>query len=40
MNAVAMESANRAYVHQTLNRFKDIATGVAPEITDATASTE
>jgi len=40
MNAVAMESANRAYVQQTLNRLKDIATGVAPEITDATASTE
>jgi trigger factor len=27
MNAVAMESANRAYVQQTLNRLKDIATG-------------
>ncbi len=29
MNAVAMESANRAYVQQTLNRLKDIATGQA-----------
>lgn len=34
MNAVAMESANRAYVQQTLNRLKDIATGKAPEIAD------
>jgi trigger factor len=33
MNAVAMESANRAYVQQTLNRLKDIATGQAPELT-------
>jgi trigger factor len=33
MNAVAMESANRAYVQQTLNRLKDIANGQAPEIT-------
>jgi trigger factor len=32
MNAVAMESANRAYVQQTLNRLKDIATGQAPEL--------
>jgi trigger factor len=32
MNAVAMESANRAYVQQTLNRLKDIATGEAPEL--------
>jgi trigger factor len=32
MNAVAMESANRAYAQQTLNRLKDIATGNAPEI--------
>ena len=32
MNAVAMESANRAYVQQTLNRLKDIATGHAPEL--------
>jgi trigger factor len=32
MNAVAMESANRAYVQQTLNRLKDIATGNAPEL--------
>jgi trigger factor len=30
MNAVAMESANRAYVQQTLNRLKEIATGQAP----------
>jgi len=34
MNAVAMESANRAYVQLTLNRLKDIATGQAPDITD------
>jgi len=32
MNAVAMESANRAYLQQTLNRLKDIATGNAPEL--------
>ncbi len=32
MNAVAMESANRAYVQQTLNRIKDIATGQAAEL--------
>jgi len=32
MNAVAMESANRAYVQLTLNRLKDIATGHAPDI--------
>jgi trigger factor len=32
MNAVAMESANRAYVQQTLNRLKDIATGQAAEL--------
>jgi trigger factor len=32
MNAVAMESANRAYVQQTFNRLKEIATGQAPEI--------
>ena len=32
MNAVAMESANRAYIQQTLNRLKDIATGQAPEL--------
>ena len=32
MNAVAMESANRAYVQQTLNRLKEIANGEAPEI--------
>jgi trigger factor len=32
MNAVAMESANRAYVQQTLNRLRDIAMGQAPEI--------
>jgi FKBP-type peptidyl-prolyl cis-trans isomerase (trigger factor) len=39
MNAVAMESANRAYVQQTLNRLKDIATGEAPElISETTAS--
>jgi len=32
MNAVAMESANRAYIQQLLNRLKDIATGKAPEL--------
>jgi len=32
MNAVAMESANRAYVQQTLNRLKDIAIGQAPDL--------
>jgi trigger factor len=36
MNAVAMESANRAYIQQTLNRLKDIATGQAPELVDGT----
>jgi trigger factor len=30
MNAVAMESANRAYVQLTLNRLREIATGQAP----------
>ena len=40
MNAVAMESANRAYVQQTLNRLKDIATGEAPELIVETASAE
>jgi FKBP-type peptidyl-prolyl cis-trans isomerase (trigger factor) len=32
VNAVAMESANRAYVQQTLNRLKEIATGQAPKL--------
>jgi trigger factor len=32
MDAVAMESANRAYVQQTLNRLKDIAIGQAPDL--------
>ena len=32
MNAVAMESANRAYVQQILNRLKDIATDQAPKV--------
>jgi len=32
MNAVAMESANRAYVQLTLDRLKDIAIGKAPEL--------
>jgi len=40
MNAVAMESANRAYVQQTLERLKDIATGTAPELVDGTASSK
>jgi trigger factor len=35
MNAVAMESANRAYVQLTLNRLKDIAIGQAPELAKA-----
>ena len=35
MNAVAMESANRAYVQQTLNRLKEIATGQVPELSVA-----
>jgi trigger factor len=34
MNAVAMESANRVYVQQTLNRLKDIATGQAPALAE------
>ena len=38
MNAVAMESANRAYVQQTLNRMKDIAAGSAPELASETSS--
>jgi trigger factor len=40
MNAVAMESANRAYVQQTLNRLKDIATGHAPDLPADTSSEE
>ncbi|KAF0108749.1 MAG: trigger factor [Anaerolineaceae bacterium] len=32
MNAVARESASRAYVRQTLERMKAIATGQAPEL--------
>ena len=40
MNAVAMESANRAYVQQTLNRLKNIATGESPELVVETASSE
>jgi trigger factor len=40
MNAVAMESANRAYVQQTLNRLKDIAIGEAPELVAETAASE
>ncbi len=32
MNAVAMESANRAYLQQTLERLKLIATGMGPEL--------
>jgi trigger factor len=40
MNAVAMESANRAYVQQTLNRLKDIATGKAPELIGENVSAE
>jgi len=40
MNAVAMESANRAYVQQTLNRLKDIAAGKAPELISETTASE
>ncbi len=40
MNAVAMESANRAYVQQTLNRLKDIAIGQAPELVEEEKSGE
>lgn len=40
MNAVAMESANRAYVQQTLNRLKDIANGAAPELISENAVSE
>jgi FKBP-type peptidyl-prolyl cis-trans isomerase (trigger factor) len=32
LNAVAMESANRAYLQQTLERIKLIATGEAPDL--------
>jgi len=32
VNAVAMESANRAYVQLTLDRLKEIATGKAPDL--------
>lgn len=39
MNAVAMESANRAYVRQTLDRLKAIAIGEAPDL-DAAAKVE
>ena len=39
LDAVAMESANRAYVQLTLNRLKDIATGQAPEL-GSTSSAE
>jgi trigger factor len=40
MNAVAMESANRAYVQQTLNRLKEIAIGQAPELESLKADSE
>jgi len=40
MNAVAMESANRAYVQLTLDRLKDIATGQAPELAAETLPEE
>lgn len=36
MNAVAMESANRAYLQQTLERLKLIATGMSPEPAEET----
>jgi trigger factor len=34
MNAVAMESANRAYIQQTLNRLKEIANGQALNLSE------
>lgn len=37
MESIAMESASRAMVQQTLERLKLIATGEAPEITDDTS---
>jgi len=40
MNAVAMESANRAYVQQTLDRLKAIAIGEAPELISETTASE
>jgi trigger factor len=39
MNAVAMESANRAYVQLTLDSLKDIAIGKAPELAKAEVTT-
>jgi trigger factor len=35
LDAVAMESANRAYIQQTLTRLKEIAIGQAPELAAA-----
>ncbi len=40
LNAVAMESANRAYLQQTLERLKAIATGQAPELKTESAGDE
>ena len=40
INVVAMESATRAYLQQTLNRLKDIATGVAPDLVSENVSLE
>jgi trigger factor len=40
MNAVAMESANRAYVQQTLDRLKAIAIGETPELISETTASE
>jgi trigger factor len=37
VNAVAMESANRAYYQQTMNRLKEIATGKAPPLPEEDA---
>ncbi len=32
MNTVAMQSANRAYIQQTLSRLQEIASGTAPDL--------
>jgi hypothetical protein len=40
INAVAMESANRAYLQQTLERLKAIATGHAPELLNDSSVSE
>jgi hypothetical protein len=37
VEAMTMESANRAYLQQTLDRLRTIATGQAPDLKDETA---